>query len=277
MKFLKEHFRLLTLDEAIHVINGKRKTDGSSVLLTFDDGYVDNYQVAYDVPKEHGVQGIFFLPTYFIGTSLMPWWDMIAYIVKHSSVPTFRLSYPEAAQFDVAKQGWRSVLRAVLSLSKSPATRDMERFLTELEEASGTSRPVSTTRYFLNWPEAAEMLGGGMAFGSHTHRHEILSSLTAEKQYEELSVSKRLMEESLGTLVAAVAYPVGSKASYDTGTCAAVARAGYEVGFTFHGGFNRAGSNDRYTVGRLGIDSSSTLPRFCLQTTLASVTDSYWF
>src|ERR1043166_4490896 len=56
----------------------------SSVLLTFDDGYLDNYTLAFPVLRSHGVQAVFFLPTAFIGTAHLPLWDVIGYVVRQT-------------------------------------------------------------------------------------------------------------------------------------------------------------------------------------------------
>lgn len=53
----------------------------------------------------------------------------------------------------------------------------------------------------MNWDEAREMLQEGMAFGSHSHSHEILSGLTSERQAFELCQSKTILEHELARRV----------------------------------------------------------------------------
>ena len=65
------------------------------MLITFDDGYRDNYTLAFPILRKHGVQAVFFLPTAFIGTGKLPWWDVIAYIIKHSVKKHIHIEYPE--------------------------------------------------------------------------------------------------------------------------------------------------------------------------------------
>ena len=159
------------------MVNGGAAT-GASLLITFDDGYLDNYTLAYPVLRSHGVQGTFFLPTSFVATTRLPWWDEIAYIVKTSRHRQIRLAYPQPAVFDLDAGGAVRVCMDVLRLFRQPVVTDTGRFMAGLEEACGTSRPQGhTERRFLNWDEAREMQAHGMAFGSHTHNHEVLSKL----------------------------------------------------------------------------------------------------
>jgi peptidoglycan/xylan/chitin deacetylase (PgdA/CDA1 family) len=275
VRFLKRHFHLATLGEAMEMVEAAQGPRGTVVLLTFDDGYLDNYNTAFPILSAHGVQAVFFLPTSFVGTNRITWWDAIAAVIKRGRNRWFELSYPSRQQFDIDRDGIDRVIERVLWMYKSAAMEDAERFLAMLEEACGAARPGDSERCFVNWDEAAAMLRGGMAIGSHAHSHEILAKLSPERQMEELVTSKRIIEERLGTPAQALSYPVGHAESFSAVTRAAAASAGYRVAFSFYGGYNRFGATDRFDVHRYSIWTAGA--RFRLQTTLAAVTGKYWF
>jgi len=153
IRFLKKRVRLVALNEAIEIAETQRLR-GPAVLLTFDDGYLDNYQLALPILSAHGVQAVFFLPASFIGTNRIPWWDAIAFIVKRSRHPRFLLSYPAPREFDLEAGGVVRAVRTALNLYTSPATQDGERFIGALEEACGVARPDGAQRCFMSWEEA---------------------------------------------------------------------------------------------------------------------------
>jgi peptidoglycan/xylan/chitin deacetylase (PgdA/CDA1 family) len=276
VRFLKRRFHMATLQEAMEIAEGSKRPPGTAVLLTFDDGYLDNHDAALPILASHGVQGVFFLPTSYIGTNRIPWWDAIAAVVKRGCNRTFQLSYPSPQRFDVDAEGVERVVERVLWTYKSAGMEDAGRFLSMLEDACGAARPGNSERCFVTWDEAAAMLRGGMAIGSHAHTHEILAKLPQEEQVEELTTSKRILEERLGTPVHALSYPVGHEESFSAATREAASEAGYRVAFSFYGGYNRFGAMDRFDVRRYPV-SPAARARFRLQTSLAAVTSGYWF
>lgn len=275
--YLKRHYRMTTLDEVLGLLAGDGRLTEPRVLITFDDGYIDNYQDAFPVLRRRGVQGVFFLPTAFTGTSRIPWWDAIAYIVKRSRKARFRLQYPQPEEFDLAADRAGRCIMRVLRLYKQPAMRDHGRFVEELERACESSRPSGDTeRCFLNWNEAREMQQGGMAFGSHTHNHEILSKLPARKQFEELSFSREILQRELKRDVDTLAYPVGAPDTFSSETVEALRQAKYRAAFSFYGGFNKAGLIEPFDIRRCGV-GGQTRRRLRLQTALGSLTGRFWF
>jgi peptidoglycan/xylan/chitin deacetylase (PgdA/CDA1 family) len=275
VRFLKRRFHVATLDEAIEIAEKRKQPRGAVALVTFDDGYVDNYETAFPILAAHGVQGTFFLPTAYIGANHLPWWDTIAYIVKGSRKRRVRLGIPPFREFDLAALGARRAVAQIVSIYKDDAGGTSERFIAMLEEVCGSPRPDGSARCFMNWEEAAAMLRGGMAIGSHAHSHQILSRLSEEEQLAELTISKGILEQRLGGRVHALSYPVGHRNSFSSATRAAAAKAQYRVAFSYYDDFNRFDAIDAYNIRRQHV--FPTVARFRLQVTLAAVSGRYWF
>jgi peptidoglycan/xylan/chitin deacetylase (PgdA/CDA1 family) len=277
ISYLKRNFSLATLEEALGFVDGRIKetTRHCRVLITFDDGYLDNYEVAFPILRSHGVQGVFFLATSLVGSDYVPWWDHIAYVTKTARRRRFCLRYPADLVVDVDKNGMTMSLREVLHLYKRPENTDPMRFIRELrEEAKGNDLP-GTMRRFLNWKEAREMTSGGMAIGSHTHSHHVLSQLGADQQRQELAQSRTLLRERLGIDADALAYPVGATTSFSDQTQRLAEEVGYRAAFSFYGGTNQRGKMCRYDLKRVGVGAQSW-SRFRVQASICKFTGSYW-
>lgn len=277
IEHLKRHVSLVTLEEALSFIGGaiKEKTHRCRVLITFDDGYLDNYEVAYPILRLHGVQGIFFLVTGMVGSCQVPWWDHIAYLMKTARRRRFTLHYPVELVVDIDRDGLAISLRDVLRSYKLPENTDPARFIRDLaEEAKGEDLPEALRR-FLNWDEALEMIRGGMAIGSHTHSHTVLSQLEPDRQYDELSMSRAIIKDKLGSEADVLAYPVGARTSFTHQTQKAAKDAGYRAAFSFYGGVNLLGKSSAYDLNRIGIGEQSW-SRFKVQTAVCRCTGSYW-
>ncbi len=277
ISYLKRHVSLVTLEEALAFVDGTAEHNGRRcrVLITFDDGYLDNYEVAFPILRSHGVQGVFFLVTSMVGSCCVPWWDHIAYLMKTARHRRFRLRYPADLAVNVDENGMARSLQDVLSLYKRPENTDPVRFIRELNEAAQGKDLPETVRRFLNWDEARRMMAAGMAIGSHTHLHAVLSQLAAEQQRRDLAQSRALLKEELGIEVDALAYPVGSTSSFSDQTQQLARETGYRAAFSFHGGTNLPGTARPYDIKRVGVGGQSW-PRFRVQTAICRRTASYW-
>ena len=269
---LKRHFPIVSLEGAVDIVHGRAATPRTSLFITFDDGYRDNFDAAFPILRAHGVSATFFLPTAFIGTDRLPWWDVIAVIVKNSAKSRIALAFPETAEFDLTPRRRAESIMAILDLFKRSPSADAEKFIGELEAACGFKRPSGDAgRSFMNWDEAREMQAGGMGFGSHSHTHEILSKLPYEKQLEQLTVSRRILESELGRPIDTLAYPDGQRETFNEETFRALTNAGYSTAFSFYSGVNIPGKIRPYDVLRVGVDGDER-PSFRLRIALRAAT-----
>lgn len=277
ISYLKRHFRLVTLDEAIAFVDGTIRDTARRcrVLITFDDGYLDNYSLAFPILRSHGVQGVFFLPTGTVGSCCVPWWDHIGYVLKAARQRRFSIGGTGGLLVDIDANGFTKSWQDMVDLCARPGNSDPAQFIQDLTEAAKGDEPPRTLRRFLNWDEAREMIGAGMAIGSHTHSHRVLSQLGADGQRDELAQSRALLEEQLGIEAQALAYPVGSATSFSRQTQQLAQEVGYRIAFSFHGGTNRPGNTRRYDVKRIAVGHQSR-PRFRVQAAVCRFTGKYW-
>lgn len=273
---LKKRFHMVTPEEAVVIACGAGPTQ-ASVLITFDDGYLDNYEEAFPVLKSQGVSAMFFLATGFVGSRRVPWWDRIAFVIKQRTGGTIRMNYPQPVEYDIDKLGILEVSRRILRVYRSTAVTDPDRFERELQEACKATPPSEDARpLFMSYAQAREMQAAGQAFGSHTHSHTILTTLSADAQREEFRVSREILERELNTKIDVLAYPVGSTHAFSGDSIEGLKATGYRAAFSHYGGLNRPGEMDRYDIRRLPMDRPST-SRLRLRTAVGGITGTRWF
>ncbi len=257
---LQERFEILDCARLLYLVQHGYSGARPLALITFDDGYLDNYTLAFPVLREREVPATFFLPTAFIGQRRLMWGDEIAWMLRHSRNETIAL--PGAAEaFSLAEADRERSIQGVLRHLKR-GRRPFAESIAIVREACGGACPSDPSDWppFLNWEQAREMHAGGMDIGSHTHVHELLGRLPAERQREELSTSKEILEEKLGAGVTAIAYPVGARTSYTEETCRLAREAGYCLGFNFLRRVNRFPVTDALDLARFAIDDDMSAP-----------------
>jgi peptidoglycan/xylan/chitin deacetylase (PgdA/CDA1 family) len=258
LQLIKKYFHVITLDEAILLTENKLPLDKRYALITFDDGYIDNYIEAYPVLKEEEINAVFFIPTDYVGSGLIPWWDEIAWILKNTSKKEFSFAgkgtiYLNALVLD-------NVIRKFLTLIKSDP-RTMDEKMLELRTKLDCEYIVDPkdASLFVSWDQIKEMKSGGMTIGSHTCSHRILTHIDKENQLLELAQSKLYLEQHLGCNIDSVAYPVGQSNTFNDEICEMTKKLNYKIAFTFTNAVNDLPIGNPYKVSRLGIDNHPSL------------------
>jgi peptidoglycan/xylan/chitin deacetylase (PgdA/CDA1 family) len=77
LRYLKENgYQVITLDDLLGSLTSGKPLPPKPVILTFDDGYVDNYTNAFPLLQKYGMVGHFFIITDFVNekrTEYMTW------------------------------------------------------------------------------------------------------------------------------------------------------------------------------------------------------------
>lgn len=79
MKYLQaQGYQTLTIETLAALINKQQGTllSPRPILLTFDDGYADNYRTAWPILQQYGFVGTFFVVSASVGSGMMTWDDL---------------------------------------------------------------------------------------------------------------------------------------------------------------------------------------------------------
>ena len=79
LSFFSRFFRVVSLGELLERLRAGEDVS-RHLVITFDDGYKDNHDLAAVALEEHGLPACFFVTTNFIGSTHVPWWDKQAAI-----------------------------------------------------------------------------------------------------------------------------------------------------------------------------------------------------
>jgi len=102
---------------------------------------------------------------------------------------------------------------------------------------------------FLNWDEVKKMSESGVIFGSHSLSHPHLTQLNEKKLIEEVSLSKKIIEEKTGKEVLYFCYPYGD---FNEKVIEKVKESGYKSAFVTPPRGKKVKETD-YTLIRTGI------------------------
>jgi peptidoglycan/xylan/chitin deacetylase (PgdA/CDA1 family) len=217
MAFLKQYFDLLSFSELLALWREKEWDKAKRYcVITFDDGWLDNYLYAYPILKKHQIPATIFLPTSFIGTDRWFWPDQVGSLLRqyYSSRATkrgeifasLRSRWPELGFLEegIAFDKMDDVIEALKKLPHEEIDLFLETFSKEMEIE------LPRQRVLLNWEEVKEMSRFGISFGSHSVTHRILTSLPPKEVRYEIEHSFQTLSDKNVNPVPVFCYPNGN-------------------------------------------------------------------
>lgn len=254
--YLVRHYHVVTGEEFRGFVTRGVRLPAHSVLITFDDGYADNYREAFPVLRQHGATAMFFVVSGFIGaTSRRLWFDELDALLREP-VP-LRVAAWLRSRGVPRDQVTCGDLRA---WAKRLSRANRQQLVQELRRAFGQTPPPGEDEP-MTWAEAGAMADAGMTIGSHTATHQILAAASRQEVCEELVASRSRIEAAIGRRCWAFSYPNGERDDYTGTNLRAVREAGYDCAFTQHGGFVTSAS-DVYALPRVSVPGAGGFDAF---------------
>lgn len=229
-----------------------------SVVVTFDDGYLDNLTAALPALQQHGIPATVFVTTCNVDSDREFWWDRLeTLLLEPRQLPeSLSLQFAEASQtwnlgsaisFSdedraaerdtrawAAREGSRlrfffdvwKVLRPLSEPQRNDALTQITQWTGKVDSLPGqreARRTMSSTEIGL--------LGRNplMTIGAHTVDHALLPSHDATFQTRQIADSKERLEQITGSAVRTFAYPHGE---HSPTTVSLLQQAGFDCAVT---------------------------------------------
>jgi peptidoglycan/xylan/chitin deacetylase (PgdA/CDA1 family) len=268
--YLRRHYRMLHLDEALGELYSERKNGQGNqrdrrdrrtpLVLTFDDGYHDNYTHAFKFANELQVPiTIFLIPGYMDSRDFF-WWGEGERLVKCAQVDQIILdervySLGQTADRSALTKVIDSRLRFARSVAEREAFLKMVRSLLAVQPANDTMGHDGDVP--LSWAEAMKMQESGwVSFGAHTMHHPVLAYLDDPTEVRsEILSCREVLEQRLGKSIRTFAYPIGKTEHISDDAVDAVKESGYSWAVTTTRGVATPAS-DPYRLERVLGDAS---------------------
>lgn len=267
MEYVSKWFRVISLADLVAWLDGRQELPPYAALITFDDGYLDNYTTAFPILQKYGLPALIFLTTGHIGTDKPFYWDLAAYCFCHTT--DTQLLFPDGnlVRFSTQEEREEACRHWVESLKVIPES-EKQRWVDRLADALDVSIPAGHFQsLMMNWDQVREMHRSGIDFGAHTVDHPILTRVSFEEACQQIRASKSRVEEEIDTEVLGFAYPNGQVVDVDPRIEQAVADSGIRAAFTLLPGPTSLTEvrQNQYAIRRIFISHRHSLPMFAAQ------------
>ena len=204
LRDLCTHGTPVSMSDIVGATHGRLVLPKRSFVLTFDDGFENNYSVVAPILEEFNVPATFYITTDFIESNRPSWIDMIEYAVETHR--KFKLKLPAIGidgRYETEKEIF-FLLDEIRRLVKSNAKLNPYEISNEVWAQLGVKdfTPDSGLDQKMDWDQVRELNQNKLfTIGGHSHTHQILEYLTQTELEKEVGISMNKLETQLGYLV----------------------------------------------------------------------------
>ena len=201
-------YDFITLDDMYKILLEGEKVE-KKIVLTLDDGYKDNYEVAYPIFKKHNIPFAIYLTTSFPEKKAILWW----YILEDLIVQKDLIELSDGRTFECRTKEEKE--KVFLQLRSIILTFEKENFLNSLGRLFAYYKIdwiAKTEALCLNWEEIIELSQDDLCtIAGHTKNHFAFNQLSEDEIIDEIVDANKLIEEKTGKKIEHFAYPFGSR------------------------------------------------------------------
>ncbi|MDN3638498.1 polysaccharide deacetylase family protein [Simiduia curdlanivorans] len=262
MTEIKRHFEVVALGDWV---NAKKRNDPlptKACAITFDDGWLDNYQFAFPILEKHQIPFTVFAVSEKIGTDFSFWPNRIASYLSAGHTDILRRKPLFASALDALgeqKSASKEHISEVINLLKAHSEKEIYQALSDLPTPKDETPDQRT---LMNWQEIQVMVQSGLCtIGSHTCTHQRLNQdLDATEASREIESSKSQLEEQLNAAVDIFCYPNGDSSRL----AEELVSQTYSAAVTTKRGIVSNKSTPLHSLPRIGLheDVSNTADKF---------------
>lgn len=230
IEFMKNNFNIVTMEQVMDAVEGKTDLPEKAMLLTFDDGYIDNYTVAFPILDEFGVQGSFFIPGKTFTTHQLLDVNKIHYMLASANIYDLvedvkkEMDYYRGREFDYAPTdelfkehavGTRFDVKETVFVKRMLQTVLPERLRNTIssnlfKKYVGVTEEQLAYELYMTEEQIRTMKRHGMFIGLHGYDHYWLGNLSPEQMRQDIAMALETMDEFIDKKRWVMNYPYGN-------------------------------------------------------------------
>ena len=253
----------LSIDDIVDIVDGKRLLPDRSVVITFDDGLKEQYELAWPILQKKGIPAIFFANTRPIIDNFVTTTHKV-HIIRAYTHPDELLKHLQAAlakenlvfnlpethkaqkvyRYDSAENA-----RLKFFLNHVLEEKQQELVVGQIFQEAGFDQVSLSNELYMDKSMTAELAESG-CLGTHGHAHRPLGLLDNKTALSDFVTSMNKLNDWTGLNVKALSYPFGFREACSKAVAHQAKRMGVKFAFTME------------RAGNIKIDAPMFMARF---------------
>ncbi len=248
IELVARDYHPISLDDAVKHLRNGEDLPKRSVVITFDDGYSDNYEFAIPILDRVGVPAVFYVTVDCVENRRLPWPSRLRFAFRTTRVN----SWSQRQRSETSAKSWSlsaPALREEAFLAASEACCQLsgaaqEDFVSGVERELEASLPEHSGSLMMTYDQARAVAGRGHVVGSHTMTHPNMAYVKPDEAHRELAESKQKLESQLHESITHFSYPCPAMSPHWSDRTVEQSQAlGYATGVTTTSGLMRKADN----------------------------------
>jgi len=266
LRLLKSNYNVIRPEEFNACFERDDSLPPNSILITCDDGLLNNVTEMLPILKHEGLSCLFFITTESAKSFLPILWHEELYLMLKRALRD--LAGAKVKNGNLPREAWWKFIKEFSRVGQGNRQEVIDRLRQELglKKDWGTfireNQALKERFMLLSLPDLELLRNAGMTLGSHTCTHPILSLLPRNVAQYEIEASRHNLEHELGVRVWALSYPFGDPASVTSREMSIAEHAGYRCGFINYGGLVASAKESPFCLQRVHVSADMTLAEF---------------
>lgn len=207
-----KEYEFISLDDVYEILIKGKKVN-KKIVFTLDDGYVDNYEIAYPIFRKYKVPFTIYITTSFPENTAILWWYILEDIILENDaveLPDGKIFFGKTKK--EKEEVFLQIRQIVLSLKKSEFEKFLEELFSKYIPNWRDKNEELCKKLCMNWRQIIELSKDGLCtIGGHTKNHYSLNNLKEKEVVSEIVEANQLIESKIDKKVEHFAYPFGDK------------------------------------------------------------------
>jgi len=243
MELLARDYHPVSLNEVVDGLNSQKDLPSRSVVVTFDDGYTDNSEVAMPILNQLGIPAAFYVTVDCVEQCKLPWPSRLRFAFRKTKLRAWVDSRGAAWQLDDSDSRERAYLVSCDDCCQLSG-KVQEDFVRSVEEQVQAAVPGDLSSLIMSYDQIRSLAQHGHIVGSHTMTHPNMAYIPEQDAKAELAESKQRLERELKVTIRHFSYPCPAMTPHWNEKTVSQSRSvGYDSAVTTNGGVTRCGDN----------------------------------
>jgi len=207
-ELMKQGYSFINLDRLHEIlISGERVS--KQVVFTLDDGYKDNFEIAYPIFKKLNIPFTIYVTTSFPNKEALLWWYLLEdLILANDEITLYQNDKYRCHSFEERNDLFLKIRRVILSLEQCDLSNELKRMFSHYD----IDWIAKCNELAMSWDDIISLSKDSLAtIGGHTKNHYALNKLCKSDIIKEVEGANKLIESKIGKAVSHFAYPFGTR------------------------------------------------------------------